>query len=292
MDQKTLNFQSQNLVVDYLTFKFQELHCDQNKIANYLLDLGFNSYKQSGKLVKPIKENIFVNDNNKFAVLFVNDNSYWKGTSLHFTGKNSAYFYSLAKQNIIDWQIFEKAKLGRFDLNYSRKNKGDKISSTDFMERCHKAVQKTERNVTLQKNSKGSILKIGNRASNHYFRIYENNDFLKFEYEMKGKFLLNIHELLFSNNFEEIEFYLTKEFLNKFGKLLPLQYSYLDWLIIKLRPVKNQTHYQLGFNSDYIEPGINIKEESLIMFIQFLNYAQTLDYTINDWDHSGPAILQ
>ena len=37
MKQNNLSFESENLVVDYISFKFQESHCDQNKIAKYLI---------------------------------------------------------------------------------------------------------------------------------------------------------------------------------------------------------------------------------------------------------------
>ena len=54
----TLNkysFKSENLVVDYITFKFQYLdNLQQTIITKYLLKLGFNSYQQSGKLAQPI----------------------------------------------------------------------------------------------------------------------------------------------------------------------------------------------------------------------------------------------
>ena len=101
---------------------------------------------------------------------------------------------------------------------------------------------------------------------------------------MKGRFLQKFHKLLVLNNFEEIELNLTKQFLHYFGKLLPLQYSYLDWLIVELRPLRNQTSFQLGLSSDYIKSEININPKNLIQLIQFLNYAQNLDYTIKNWD--------
>ena len=101
---------------------------------------------------------------------------------------------------------------------------------------------------------------------------------------MKGRFLQKFHKLLVLNNFEEIELNLTKQFLHYFGKLLPLQYSYLDWLIVELRPLRNQTSFQLGLSSDYIKSEITINPKNLIQLIQFLNYAQNLDYTIKNWD--------
>ena len=55
MKQNKLTFQSQNLVVDYITFKFQDLdNLHQTRIAKYLFQLGFNSSKESGKLAEPI----------------------------------------------------------------------------------------------------------------------------------------------------------------------------------------------------------------------------------------------
>ena len=101
---------------------------------------------------------------------------------------------------------------------------------------------------------------------------------------MKGRFLQKFHKLLVSNNFEEIESKLTKQFLFYFGKLLPLQHSYLDWLVLQLRPIRKQKTFQLGLQSDYIKSESSINSETLIQFIQFLNYAQNLDYTIQNLD--------
>lgn len=285
MNQNKLSFVSENLVVDYISFKFQESHCDQNKIAKYLFNLGFNSYQQSGKLSKPVQERMLVNSKNQFAILFVNEHSYWKGTLLQFSGLNASHFYFLAKQNIIDWKIFDTATLSRFDIYYSRENnKQDKISSADFLENCYKKIKQTNKNVTLEKNRLGLILKIGNRRSNNYSRIYETKNSLKFEYEMKEKFLEKSYNLFVLNNFEEMELILTKRFLSYFGKLLPLQSSYLDWLVFKLRPIHKQNNFQLALNSDYIQSEITLNPKTLIQFIQFLNYAQNLDYTIANWD--------
>lgn len=90
---RVLNFESENLVVDWISFKFQYLEdSTKTKIANYLFKMGFNSYQESGKLAKPIKESILVSSKNKFEVRFVLDNSYWNGILLHFSGSNAAFF--------------------------------------------------------------------------------------------------------------------------------------------------------------------------------------------------------
>jgi hypothetical protein len=86
MKTNKLTFQSENLVVDWISFKFQDLdNRTMMEIANYLFKLGFNSYQESGKLAKPMKESIVVSSKNKSEVLFVIDNSYWKGTIVQFS---------------------------------------------------------------------------------------------------------------------------------------------------------------------------------------------------------------
>ena len=286
MKQNNLTFQSQNLIVDYITFKFQDLdNLNQTRIAKYLFQLGFNSSQESGKLTKPIKEPILVNSKNKFQVSFVADNSYWGGTLLHFSGTSATRFYLFSKEQIIDWTIFSSTVLSRFDLYYYRENKKqDKISSTNFLDNCYKKLKQTNKNVSLEKNRKGFILKIGNRKSNQYSRIYQTKQGLKFEHEMKGKFLQHYHLLLVENRFEEFEHHLTECFLYRFGKLLPLNYSYTDWLVVQLRPIRKQSIPQFFLNTEYFESNnLSLLDDrkNFVMLLQFLAYAQYLDYKID-----------
>jgi hypothetical protein len=77
MNPNKFTFESENLVVDWISFKFQDLdNPKMMQIANYLSKLGFNFYKKSGKLAKLVKESIVVSSKNKSEVLFVIDNSY------------------------------------------------------------------------------------------------------------------------------------------------------------------------------------------------------------------------
>jgi len=277
------NFQTENLVVDWIGFKFQYLE-DFTKIANYLFKFGFNSYQQFGKLAKPIKEPIFLSSQNKFEILFVKEGPYWQGTTLHFSGANATFFYRLIQEGIISWEVFSSGVLCRFDLYFSRKNKiEDKISVREFFDNCKTKLAQTNKNISSEKNSKGLILKLGSRRSNHFSRIYQTNHFLRFEHEMKGKFLQNYHLLLVANNFEEFEHNLSKYFFSYFGKLLPLNYSYVDWLLTKLRPIRKQQIPRFFFNSDYIESNslsLLADRKKFIMLMQFLVYAQQLDFKI------------
>ncbi len=297
MNRNKLTFKDENITVDWIGFKFQNLdNFAQTKLAEYLFKIGFNSYQESGKLAKPIKESILVSSKNKFQVLFVHEAPYWKGTSVYFSGASATFFYSLVKQTSINWEFFSSAILGRFDLNYVRKNKtDDKISVRQFLENCQTKLMQTNKNISLEKNSKGLILKIGTRRSNNYSRIYQGKNFLKFEHEMKGKFIKTYHTLLIQNHFEEFEHKLSIHFLTYFGKVLPLQYSYTDWLVIKLRPLRKQTFSLTGLKIDYLRSGSfqnNTDSYKFCTLLQFLVYAQTLNYKIDSLGTTSYRLVQ
>lgn len=141
------------------------------------------------------------------------------------------------------------------------------------MENCYRKLKQTNKNVSFDKNSKGLILKIGSRKSNHYSRIYQAKNSLKFEHEMKGKFIQEYSLLLVENSLGEFEQTLSSYFLLYFGKLLPLNYSYLNWLVTQLRPIRKQYSLPSGLNSNYIQSkGLYISNypKKFVMLLQFL----------------------
>ena len=179
---------------------------------------------------------------------------------------------------------------------YARKNKtDDKISVRQFLQNCQTKLMQTNKNISLEKNSKGLILKIGTRRSNNYSRIYQGKNFLKFEHEMKGKFMKTYHTLLIQNHFEEFEHKLSIHFLTYFGKVLPLHYSYTDWLVIKLRPLRKQTFSLTGLKIDYLRSGSfqnNTDSYKFCTLLQFLVYAQTLNYKIDSLGTTSYRLVQ
>jgi hypothetical protein len=161
MNQNKLTFQSENLVVDWISFKFQHLDkFTETQIISYLFKLGFNSYQESGKLGKPFKEPIQVHYNNKFEVLFVKESPYWQGTTLNFSGSNALGFYAFIQKNLIDLTVFSSAVINRFDLYYFRTNQiKDKISGKDFLENCQRKIKQTNKQIKMSVSKK--IAKVG-----------------------------------------------------------------------------------------------------------------------------------
>ena len=74
---------------------------------------------------------------------------------------------------------------------------------------------------------------------------------------MKGQLLRKYHSLLISNCLEELENLMCEGFLRHFGKLLPLEESFTDWLVVKLRPLRKQKLSFATFHSHYLEEKID-----------------------------------
>lgn len=104
---------------------------------------------------------------------------------------------------------------------------------------------------------------------------------LKVEHEMKGKSIQKYHLLFVENQLEELENLMCEGFLRHFGKLLPLEESFTNWLVVKLGPLRKQKLSFATFHSHYLEEKKFIKEgerKKFFMLLQFLSYAQNLDY--------------
>ena len=64
-------------------------------------------------------------------------------------------------------------------------------------------------------------------------------------------------------------------------KLLPLKDSYINWLIIKLRPIQKSSIPQYFLNTNYLESKtfyLLSHPKKFVILLQFLNYAQQLDF--------------
>ena len=70
---------------------------------------------------------------------------------------------------------------------------------------------------------------------------------------MKGQLLRKYHNLLISNCLEELESLMCDGFFRHFGKILPLEESFTDWLVVKLRPLRKQKLSLATFHSHYLE---------------------------------------
>jgi len=286
MNPKSLNFQSQNLVVDWIGFNIEGFHDVERikKIAEYLFqNFGFNSTLNFKS--KKQQEILFFNSKNKNQVYFTEykySDMYWDGIKIDFSGNNAAQFYKYIQEQKLDWNIFKSANLSRLDLYYFRKAQNtDQKEQLEkfFSDSISKLAKITKKNnFRLDLSTKGYILRIGNRKSSNFYRIYETENGLKFELEIKKNQIKKLSKLLFSYDIEEFEEILTKHFHIYSKKLLTLSNCHTDWLVKYLR--KNKKPINTLVTSYLIKKTNKLSEGVQVFFLlQFLSFSRSKNHT-------------
>lgn len=299
MKQNKLSFDEEGLTVDYVTFNFEQL--DESwkaDLINYFYKLGFNSYDTDRKYRNAFDQSIKFNLKNLYQIKFIkNITPHWKGIAVAFPDDSAAYFYKLAKNKQIQWDLFNPGILSRFDLNYLRPLQSDQVHSvTQFLRTSQEEIRRKRINAKLESSLNNQILKIASRRSSRCARIYTTDKSLKFEIELRNNFIKNCNYLLVEGCFEELESKLVQEYISYFGKLLPFQYLYTDWLAEKLRPFRMnlKAYSQPTLCSDYIHIEFEMKlvePKKFIMFLKFLKFTTSLDYKTEIFDGDSYRIL-
>lgn len=284
MKQNKLTFQSENLVVDYTSFNIQGF-VDRKKlerISKYLFqNFGFNSILAKGSDRKT--KSLIFSEKNKFQVSFRQYQynpelkSFWEGTQVIFTGKNANHFYKQIKNSKWDWNIFDltKTNLGRIDLHYFREFKvtdqNDLVEK--FMEKCcqriHTKSKRRKANWNLESNS--LVLRIGHRSSSNYYRVYQKQNGLRFELELKNQVVKSFQKVLVDNSIEEFEDDLSKYFYRQSFEALNLNSCYMDWLLDWYRKISKKQN-TTGFLATYLKKD---NKELTFNFLRFLSFLQS-----------------
>ena len=143
-----------------------------------------------------------------------------------------------------------------------------------FLNSCHEKILQNSRtkHIKYSRNKKGFILKVGSRKSPNYYRVYENNQEVRFELEMKSSRVQSVQDFLFSHQIPEFEQILTKHFYNYSTKILVLDQGYTDWLIQYLRRKEKQDAGLLlpFFNQNTLSVSDTKKVFGLLQFLSFI----------------------
>jgi hypothetical protein len=247
----------------------------KRKLIVFFSNLSFSCYNRSEKLSKPTRE--LISTNSDYSVYFIEDFQYWRGTKISFSGKSANYFYSLILENVIDWNLFPEAThLSRFDLYYDHPCR--QSQSSDFLLQSYESISTSKIPVTLDRNQKGMILKIGSRRSTRFGRVYQRGESLRFELELKNQSLKKYSQLLTTQKINEFEKSTILNFYKYFFEILPSN-IHTEWLVIKLRPIRKLPDLLRGkfLKADYIQERILIEPKSLVHLIKFINYLDTLE---------------
>jgi hypothetical protein len=228
---------------------------------------------------------------------------YWNGIQVQFAGFHANYFYKLIKRGL-DFNEFHGI-LSRIDLYYDRRNQStDKTDSQEFINSSFLEFQKyhSRKNLQVEKNQKGLVFKIGSRKSQKYYRLYTKNNFLRFEFEIKGNLIQDLQPLLLEQRFEEFEQILSYQFFKHSFELFhsPTQPSHLDWLMGRLRTYqhrnRNLSTSQIQVIPSHYIKQFNLKEfqdkSDLITFLQFLVYVRGLEYQTDSLGSTHYRLVQ
>ncbi len=170
----------------------------------------------------------------------------------------------------------------------------DLHSVTQFLRTSQEEIRKKRINAKLESSLNQQILKIASRRSSRCARIYTTDNSLKFEIELRNNLIKDCNYLLVQDSFEELELKLVEEYIFYFGKLLPFQYSYTDWLAEKLRPlrVNLKVYPKTTLCSDYISIEVKmIDPKKFVMFLKFLKFINSLDYKTEIFDGDSYRLI-
>lgn len=281
-----LNFKSENLTVDWIGFNIQGLvDIKQVKqIAEYLLlNFGFNSTFAIGPNGK--QETLFFNSKNKYKVYFrvyKYSDIYWDGLKIDFSGNNAAQVYKFIQEQKLDWNIFQlpNLSLSRFDLCYFREIKSNyrKGQLKSFISNTIAKIDNKHKrnNFNYDRSTKGYILRIGNRKSSNFYRIYQTKKGLRFELEIKKNRVKQVTNLLFCYDIKQFEETLTKHFYTHSKKVLMFDNCYTDWLIKYFRKGNKPVGFLV---TSYLEE-INTNDfVTVFSLLQFLTFSRNQNYS-------------
>ena len=282
----TLNFDSEDLKVDYLSFNLQFNNSEQiQEIADLLVD---TFHCQSTLLDQLTKKRHLLTETtkNRYSAEFVvNSNKHWKGSILRFRGGHAQCFYKDLKFQKLNRSIFnfEDTNLGRVDLCYDRKLKASDKDLNLFFENSSRRISNKRGNQSVKLNN--NILRVGKRSSSNFFRVYlkPTGRELRFEIELKKTVVKNFQHYLFADQFETFEELLTRHFYNQAIQLFDLENSYCDWLLANFRRVRKPPLQEVFINSlstSYLteKPIYDLTEiEFFYRLVQLLNYIKCLE---------------
>lgn len=275
-----LNFDSENLVVDWISFNIQGL-TDPRIIARRLFSR-FNSF-----ITVDDQHRIrFSDPRNNYNVSLRQYNRNWVGTQIIFSGKNAAYFYKLIKTQKFDWSIFkfdqQTLSLGRIDLCFSRTNdSNDTTKSFDAFlvdSRSHIQNHTTTRHIRLHDFPNGKMLKVNRRNNSLHYRVYQKDQGVRFEIEFKHRQTKLVQDYLFNNQLDVFEHQLVIQYFKYSGQVLRLDYQYTDWIVDFRRRYQLVNPTYPSLLTSYLENGIGTKEkeERLFHLLQFLSFIKSL----------------
>ena len=281
---KSLNFDSANLALDWISFNLEGL-MDPRIIAD--------------RVSKHFTPRILIDDESKIGYhglkkkykvsirQYTGSKGYWVGTKIIFSGNNASYFYELIKTKKIDWSLLKfdqhPLSLGRIDLCFSRLNGFNHTTKLfdEFLVNSRSQIQNhtSTRHIRLQDFPDGKILKVNRRNNSVHYRVYQKDQRVRFEIELKHRQTKFVQDYLFQNQFDVFEHQLVTQYFQYSERVLCLDYPYTDWVLDFRRRYRQVNSTSPSLLTSYLENQINTQEaeERFFHLVQFLSFINKLE---------------
>lgn len=279
------SFDSEGLVVDWISFNLEGLI--DTKMLAYRLSKHFTPHV----LMDDVPRIRYSGLNKKYKVSirqYTGSKGYWVGTKIIFSGKDAAYFYKLIKTQRFDWGILKfdehSLSLGRIDLYFSRPNDLNHTSKSfdEFLVDSRSQIQNhtNTKYIKLQDFPNGKMLKVNRRNNSRHYRVYQRDETVRFELELKHRQTKLVQDYLFENLLDVFEHSLVVQYFRYSDQVLRSDYSYTDWVV----DFQRRHHQLLNVTSQslvvsYLKNKIitnHVEEERLFHLLQFLSFVKSL----------------
>ena len=279
-----IDFDSENLVVDWVSFNIQGLTGETSlrRVAGHLSRYFTPSIQMSNG-----SKMGYVGLRKKYRVsLRECTEKTWVGSQIIFSGESAAYFYKLVKSQKFDWEILKvdqcTLSLGRIDLCFSRPNDWShtsKLFDTFLVDsRSHIQDNTNTKYIKLEDFPDGKMLKVNRRNNSLHYRVYQKGERVRFELELKHRQTKLVQDYLFQNQLDIFEDRLVRQYFKFSGKVLRLDYVYTDWIVDFQRRYEGNLNYR-SLVTSYLESQIikqQEEEKSFFHLLQFLSFVKSL----------------
>jgi hypothetical protein len=124
------------------------------------------------------------------------------------------------------------------------------------------------------------MLKVNRRNNSRHYRVYQRDETVRFELELKHRQTKLVQDYLFENQLDVFEHYLVIQYFRYSDQVLRSDYSYTDWVL----DFQRRHHQLLNLTSrslviSYIENQIitnQVEEERLFHLLQFLSFVKSV----------------
>ena len=140
---------------------------------------------------------------------------------------------------------------------------------------CRSQIQyrTNTKHIKLQDFPNGKMLKVNRRNNSRHYRVYQRDESVRFELELKHRQTKLVQDYLFNNQLDVFEYELALQYFKYSERVLRSEYSYTDWILDFQRRYQAATAFRPLVTS-YIENQViknQEEEERLFHLLQFLS---------------------